>query len=339
MYARIAAVRSYFPAGELSNEDISAQFPEWSVEKIADKTGIFSRHIASEFEFTSELATRAAERLFDETEFSKADIDYVLLCTQSPDYFLPTTACLVHENLGLRSEAGAADINLGCSGYIYALGHAKGLIESGQVNNVLLITADTWSKFINPNDKSVRTIFGDAATATLVTGDSEIESLRGFSYGTDGSGAGGLIVPRGGLRNGIELAPKSAPQNRGLDASAYDLYMDGPEVFNFTLRVVPEIIQRVLNKSNLGTGEIDYFVFHQANRFMLEHLRNKLAIPAEKFPVFIENCGNTISSTIPIVLEAMTKDDALVPGTQLLLAGFGVGLSWGGVAVTWSEAG
>lgn len=335
MFARIAAVRSFFPAGELSNADISAEFPEWSVEKISDKTGIFSRHIAGDAEFTSDIATRAAERLFDETEFSRDEIDYVLLCTQSPDYFLPTTACLVHENLGLRSEAGAADINLGCSGYIYALGQAKGLIESGQVKNVLVITADTWSKFINPDDKSVRTIFGDGATATMVTGDSDIESLRAFSYGTDGSGAGGLIVPRGGLRNGAELAPKAAPQQRGLEPSSYDLYMDGPEIFNFTLRVVPETIQRVLDKSDLNSDEIDYFVFHQANRFMLEHLRNKLGIPAEKFPVVIENCGNTISSTIPIVLESMIKAGELKPGTQLLLAGFGVGLSWGGAAVLW----
>lgn len=336
MFARIAAIRSYFPEGTLSNEEISEKFPDWSVEKIADKTGIYSRHIAAEDEFTSDLAARAAARLFSETRYGPEEIDYVVLCTQSPDFFLPTTACLVHEQLGLRKEAGAVDINLGCSGYIYGLGLAKGLIESGQVRNVLLITADTWSKFINPADKSVRTIFGDGATATLITGDSLTESLTGFCYGSDGSGAGGLMVPRGGLRDGVGFAPKADSTLRGLEKSAYDLYMDGPEIFNFTLRVVPETIAKVLGKSGLAKEDIDFFVFHQANRFMLEHLRNKTGIPESKFPVVIEDCGNTISSTIPIVLESMLNSGSLQKGSQLLTMGFGVGLSWAGAAIHWS---
>ncbi|UOQ57709.1 ketoacyl-ACP synthase III [Leucobacter allii] len=336
MQARIVAIESHLPEAVLTNEDLSAEFPEWSVEKISAKTGIHRRHIAGEDEFSSDLAIAAGRALLERRGIDPETIDYVIVCTQSPDYFLPTTACIVHAGLGLRQNSGAADLNLGCSGYVYALGQAKGLIESGQASRVLVITADTYTKFVNPADKSVRTIFGDGAAATLVAAeDTETEGIGAITYGTDGTGAGHLVVPHGGLRRGTDIAPKSAPAARDLESSGYDLFMDGPEIFNFTLRVVPESVQAILEQAELGLDDIDLFVFHQANAFMLEHLRKKLKVPTEKFFVALAETGNTVSSSIPIALAEAERQGALRPGMRVMLLGFGVGLSWGGLIVTW----
>jgi len=335
MKARIEAVSYYLPAGQLTNSDLSEQFPEWSVDKISAKTGINNRHIAGPDEFSSDLATAAAEKLFAEHAIDRSTIDYIILSTQSPDYHLPSTACIVQNQLELSTNIGATDITLGCSGYIYALGLAKGLIESGQVTNVLVLTADTYSKFLNPADKSVRTIFGDGASATLVSGTSETEALRAITYGTDGSGAKNLIVPNGGLRDGSALSPRSNVADRSIETSGYDLFMDGPEIFNFTIKVVPDSVAEILRKANLEQDDVDLFVFHQANRFMLDHLRKRLGVPEEKFFVSMQDSGNTVSSTIPIALADAVTAGALKPGMTVMLLGFGVGLSWGGLIVEW----
>lgn len=335
MNARIAAVDYYLPEAVLTNEALSAEFPEWSVEKIAAKTGVRTRHISGDNEFSSDLAIAAGRRLFENHRIDPEEIDYLLVCTQSPDYFLPTTACIVQAGLGLRTSVGAADINLGCSGYIYALGQAKGLIASGQASKVLIITADTYTKFVNPADKSVRTIFGDGAAASLITDDGSQDAITAITYGTDGEGAKSLIVPHGGLRGGEALQPKAGVAEREIVSNGYDLYMDGPEIFNFTLRVVPDSVDRILAKAGLHLNDIDLFVFHQANAFMLEHLRKKLGMPAEKFFVSLAESGNTVSSTIPIALTDAERQGVLVRGARVMLLGFGVGLSWGGLIVTW----
>jgi len=335
MGARISAVDYYLPEAVLTNEDLSAEFPEWSVEKISAKTGIDRRHISGPEEFSSDLAIAAARKLFERDGIRPEDIDYVILCTQSPDYFLPSTACIVQDALGIPTSAGATDITLGCSGYIYGLGLAKGLIESGQAATVLLVTADTYTKFINPADKSVRTIFGDGAAATLVTADGDADALTAMTYGTDGSGGKSLIVPNGGLRSGAALQPKADAAVRELVQSGYDLYMDGPDIFNFTLRVVPETVEEILGKAELERDDVDLFVFHQANAFMLEHLRKKLGVPADRFFVSLAESGNTVSSTIPIALADAERSGALKPGMRVMLVGFGVGLSWGGLVATW----
>lgn len=335
MGARIAAVDYFLPDQVLTNEDLSREFPEWSVEKISAKTGIDRRHISAEDEFSSDLAIAAGRALLDGRGIDPQSIDYLIVCTQSPDYYLPSTACIVQDALGLPTSAGATDITLGCSGYIYALGLAKGLIESGQASSILVITADTYTKFINPADKSVRTIFGDGAAATLVTDDGDERSLAAITYGTDGAGAKSLIVPNGGLRRGAGIQPKSDAVVRELQSSGYDLYMDGPDIFNFTLRVVPGTVDEILAKAGAGLEDIDLFVFHQANAFMLEHLRKKLGVPEEKFFVSLAESGNTVSSTIPIALADAERTGALKPGMRVMLLGFGVGLSWGGLVATW----
>lgn len=335
-FAFVEMIASFLPDQTLSNDQIVRQFPEWSVEKISEKTGIESRHIAGPDQFVSDLTVAAARKLFEANPLIAKEIDYLILCTQSPDFYLPTTACLVQDSLGLPTNIGAIDVNQGCSGYVYSLGLAKALIENGQAEKVLVLTGDTYSKLVNPGDKSVRTIFGDAATATLVgRRGGKAASIRGITYGTDGSGAGNLVVPSGGLRRADQVFPKSSASVRGLEPGQYDLFMDGPAIFSFTLKVVPEMAATILDKSGLDFDEIDLFVVHQANAFMLEHLRQKIGIPVEKFPVYLSDTGNTVSSTIPIALERAERDGRLSRGMKVLVMGFGVGLSWAGLVLTW----
>ena len=328
LYATIGAIEYHLPDKAVSNAELAAQYPEWSAEKIGDKTGIQSRHVANPDECSSDLALRAAEKLFESDAVKREEIDFLLLCTQSPDYFLPTTSCVLQHRLGLPTTCGAFDFNLGCSGFVYGLGIAKGLIETGQASKVLLLTAETYTKFIHPLDRSVRTIFGDAAAATLVQGTTAM-SLGPFIHGTDGRGANNLIVPTGGVRNHrTEETAVAVPDGSGNVRSKDNLYMNGTEIFTFTLRAVPSAIQALLDKSGVALEAIDLFVFHQANTFMLEALRKKVSIPEEKFYIHMSDCGNTVSSTIPIALHHARMDGRLKPRMRVLLIGFGVGYSW-----------
>lgn len=330
-HGTLAGVVYVLPRKVVTTNDLAVEFPEWSVEKIDSKTGVQERHTTAEDEFASDLAFAAAGRLFASGVCQSSEIDFVLYCTQSPDYFLPTTACILQDRLGIPTSAGAYDYNLGCSGFIYGLGQAEGLIRSGQANNILLLTAETYTKFIHPRDRSVRTIFGDAASATLIRGiESDTPYLGPFVYGTDGSGAKNLIVPAGGIRQPRnEQTAIEHEDEQGNVRSANNLFMDGSAIFNFTIISIPATVNRLLQKAGLTLDSIDLFVFHQANKFMLEHLRKKLRIPEEKFIVSMSHCGNTVSSTIPIALKDAMDGGRVSPGKLIMLVGFGVGYSWG----------
>jgi 3-oxoacyl-[acyl-carrier-protein] synthase III len=332
MKAKIKAVSYYLPANILGNKELNELFPEWSVDKISSKTGIYQRHIAADDEFSSDMAIKAANKLFAEHDVSPASIDFILLCTQSPDYFLPTTACLVQNQLGIPTTAGALDFNLGCSGYIYGLSLAKGLVMGGIARNILLITAETYSKFIHPRDKSNRTIFGDGASATLICADDGFGTIENFDLGTDGRGGQNLIVRNGGLRFPAAKAQShDVVDSYGNVSNDSNLYMNGPEIFNFTSESVPGLIRNVLSKNKLADSNVDLYILHQANRYMLNHLRKKMNIAEEQFYYFIETCGNTVSATIPIALYE-AKKGGRVKG-NVVLAGFGVGYSWGGCVI------
>ena len=328
--AAIKAISSYLPVEELTNEQLAWEFADWDADKIFDKTGIAVRRIAAVDECASDLGIAAVDGLFESSVCTPDEIDFLLFCTQSPDYFLPATACTMQSRLGLRTDCGAIDFNQGCSGFVYGLALAKSLIETGTAANVLLVTAETYSKFINPKDRSVRTIFGDGSAATLVSGvDAETELIGPFIFGTDGRGMKELIVPAGGLRR--PLTPETALEKEaesGNWRSEQNLYMNGPEIFNFTLRTVPKAVDQLIQKCGFGLDDVDYFIFHQANRFMMERLRTKLNIPAEKFCLYLETCGNTVSSTIPIALENAKNQSEIKTGNKIMLVGFGVGYSW-----------
>lgn len=335
MKAVIQAIEYYLPEALLSSEQLSREFPDWPVKKIEDKTGISMRHISGERECSSDLGVAAARKLFASGVVKPEEIDYLLFCTQSPDYFLPTTACIVQDSLGIPLHAGALDFNLGCSGFIYGLGLAKGLVETEQATTLLLITAETYSKFINPRDKSVRTLFGDAAAATLIRAEEgNDEAIGPFVFGTDGRGARNLIVPSGGMRCRTG-AGEAEQDNDGNWRSTADLYMNGAELFDFAMHAVPDSINRLLGKTGEAICDYDLFVFHQANRYMLDHLRKVLHIPQERFCIAMAECGNTVSSTIPIALKHAIQDSRLRAGCRVMLVGFGVGYSWGAVSVNW----
>ena len=327
--AAVTAIASYLPESRLSNTMLAEELGAWTADDIFQKTGIAERRIAGADECASDLGVAAARKLFDGGACKADEIDYLLFCTQSPDYFLPTTACLVQERLGLRTDIGAIDFNQGCSGYVYGLSLAKSLVETGLARNVLLITAETYSKYINPRDRTVRTLFGDAAAATLIRGVEADEELIGpFVFGTDGRGANNLIVATGAARRPRTAESAVEQEEKGSWRCADNLYMNGPEIFNFTLKAVPDAVQKLLARSGRDLGSVDYFVFHQANRFMLDKLRAKLGIDLSRFSLALESCGNTVSSTIPIAIEQAQASGAVQPGTNLLVVGFGVGYSW-----------
>lgn len=334
MEAMLTAIEYYLPDDVLTNEDLASRFSDWSSRKIEKKVGIRQRHIARADQTSLDLGVQAATLLFERHNIRPSEINFLLFCTQSPDYFLPTTACLAQERLSLPTDCGALDFNLGCSGFVYGLSMAKALVESGQVRNVLLITAETYSKFISPDDRSNLTIFGDGASASLVVGTEESHThsqpgIGPFIMGTDGRGAENLIVRAGGMRHPINIMDSQ------ISNETPDLYMNGPEIFNFTIQSVPTAVADLLEKSGKAFEEIDLFVFHQANKYMLEYLRDKIGISKDKFVLSMLETGNTVSSTIPIALRNAANQGQLQPGMTVMLVGFGVGYSWAACLVQW----
>jgi 3-oxoacyl-[acyl-carrier-protein] synthase-3 len=325
--AFIKAISYCLPEKILTNEQLVKEFPEWTVEKVAEKIGIKKRHITSKNETALDMAEKAAMLFFEEYETDKSAIDFILFCTQSPDYFLPASACILQDRLGLPTHCGALDFNLGCSGFVYGLSLSKGLIAGNIAKNILLITSETYSKHLHPKDKGNRTIFGDAAAVTLISTEGMAEILN-FSLGTDGEGYKNLIVKTGGLRNPDKTGNIRFDEANNPLSDDF-LYMNGSEIFNFTLEAVPLLVNDVLQKNNTTKENINLFVFHQANKHILQFLRKKIKIEESKFYYCMENFGNTVSSTLPIALKEAQKED-LLKGT-VLLAGFGVGYSWGGV--------
>ena len=330
--AAVRAISVYLPEKVLDNAELVRQFGTWTESKIFGKTGIKERHVVED-EKVSDLAVAVGERFFEEHNVDRASIDFLLICTECPDYFLPATACIVQNRLGLRKDIGALDYNLGCSGFIYGLALAKGLILGGVAKKVLLITAETVTRTIHPQDKSTRTLFGDAAAATLVEASGE-RGIGEFVLGTDGGGADRLIIPAGAW------ARPSSPETRvettnkwGNVRTPENLYMDGPEILKFSMEVAPPCMNDTLERNGVSLDGLRLVILHQASHMLLEKLRETLGIPEEKFVINIEQYGNTVSSTIPIALYDMMRAGRLSKGDSVLVMGFGVGLSWGGTVL------
>lgn len=326
MPAAIVDLDFALPERSLDNCALTGVSTKWTDQQIIEKTGVSQRHVAGPDEFASDFAVQAAQKLLQRRGLAPSEVDYIIYCTQSPDYLLPTTACLIQERLGLPRGSGAVDINLGCSGFVYGLGLAKGLIETGQSSRLLLLCADTYTKYLRPNDLAVRTIFGDGGSACLIENCPGSESIGPFRYGTDGAGKEKLIARPGGWRGTAE--------HQGAAANPI-LTMNGPEIFTFASRTVTASVEDLLNTAQLTRDDIDYWVFHQASQVVLEHLRKKLDLPTERFANYLLNYGNTVSSTIPISIKCAVDDGRIKPGMRLALVGFGVGYSWGSCLVRW----
>ena len=331
MGAFIKDIEYYLPDKVVTNEDLEKEFPDWSATKIEEKIGIKQRHVTIEGQTALDLAFEASSKVLK--KFDKNSIDFVLLCTQSPDYYLPSSACILQDRLGLKTSAGAFDYNLGCSGYIYGLAMAKSFINTGIATNVLLVMAETYSKHIHHKDVGNRTIFGDGAAATIIS-KSTSENIFEFDLGTDGKGMGDLIIRNGGLKNRFNPDEQDYNDENGILRNNNKLFMNGPDIFNFTISNVPVLITNVLKKNSLAFEEVDYFVFHQANKYMLDYLKKKIKIPDNKFYQDMSNTGNTVSATIPIALKDCLNKKLIKTNDKIILAGFGVGLSWGGCLIT-----
>ncbi|MBQ3336138.1 MAG: ketoacyl-ACP synthase III [Selenomonadaceae bacterium] len=323
MFARIRAISTYLPATiEYNSELVDARF----IKKI----GVKCRHICAKDEAAGDLAFNAAEKLFAEHELDRHEIDFILLCTQHPDHLGPHTAAHLQHRLGLKKSVGSMDIALGCSGYIYGLAVAKGLIETGLAKKILFITSSVYTKYINRADKSTRPLFGDGATATWLDGGAQ-ESLRAFVFGSDGSRFDKLIIPVGGSRH----MPRDNPEifstdENGNYRSNWEIFMDGMAITYFTLREVPPLVEKVLDAAKLTRADLDYCIFHQANKFMMTYLRDKAGLLDVPFHNDISETGNLVSGSVPLAIEQVVKNFGAENLKRVMLAGFGVGLSWAG---------
>ncbi|MFC5047001.1 3-oxoacyl-ACP synthase III family protein [Aquimarina hainanensis] len=323
--SKISQLAYYLPTATLSNEELQKEFPELDIDKTESKLGIKKRHISAQNETALDLAVKASENVL--SNFDKEAIDFVILCTQSPDYFLPTSACILQDRLQLKKDIGALDYNLGCSGFVYGLAMAKGLIKGNIASNVLLVTAETYSKYLHKRDRGNRSIFGDGATATIIS-SSDKEQIMDFVLGTDGGGKDKLIVHNGAMRNCTEFAAEEVIDKSGNITSRNHLMMNGPDIFNFTIKNIPQAVSQCLSKNNITLEDIDFVIFHQANKYILEYLRKKTKIPESKFYINLENTGNTVSCTIPIAIQDCLNSKKIKAGDKVMLVGFGVGLSW-----------
>ena len=324
MKVKIESNAYYLPEKKESNKDLLLDNPDWDMSKIEEKTGISTRSISSSHETAVDLAFEAGAKLLKDIS-SKEDIDLLVLVTQSPDYLLPTSACILQDKLGLSKECMAFDINLGCSGFVYAVSVVSSLIESGVAKKGMLICSDTYTKYIDKNDRTCRPIFSDAASATLLV-ESDKDDIGPFVLGTDGSGYDKLIVKEGGAREPI----KNTNPYGTLD-------MSGADVFLFTLNTVPTCINELLVKSNVRSEYIDLFVFHQASKLVIDNIIRASSLDKEKVFVNLGDVGNTVSASIPIALKGADDQGKLKDGDTVALVGFGVGLSWGATLITWRK--
>jgi 3-oxoacyl-[acyl-carrier-protein] synthase-3 len=321
MSLKIEHISTYFPAFTLDNKQLSSEF-NTSAEEIFKKTGINKRYVSAPGEIASDLAFKAAENLFSETGIDKNNIDFLIFCSEGFDYIAPASSCILQHRLGLPTKTGCIDLPYGCSGYVYGLMLASGLLESGAAKTILFLTADIPTKVLQANDLELRSVFSDIGTASLLRLGKTKKPTQ-FQYGTDGNGAMDLYVERSGFRNPITqdfITVTQLPVGKML--------MNGTNVFLFAIKRVPSLIKDILEKNKTDIDSIDLFIFHQANAYMLEILRKKIKIPKEKFYVNIDAYGNSVSSSIPVALQEAEQKGILKKGMKILLAGFGIGNSW-----------
>lgn len=336
MKAYIKAISYYLPENKLTNEELSQLFPEWTAEEIYKRTGVIERGISPLTELSSDKAVKAAEKFFQEHRIDKSEIDFLIFCTQTPDYITPSSSCVIQERLGLSKNTGALDVNLGCTGFTYILSLAKGLIETGMAKNVLLLNSETLTRLLHPKDKGSRILFGDAGTATLVS-EREEEGVSDFIFGTDGAGKDLMIIRAGAFRQPYKKDGTCFPDysdEYGNITSDDHYYMKGTSVLSFSIEAAQRMTNDLLKKTALTPDKIDYYIFHQANGFLLKVIQRKLKIPDEKFCIDLAHYGNTVSCTIPIALCDAIKSGKLKKGDKVLLGAFGVGLSWAATVMT-----
>ncbi|THF70275.1 ketoacyl-ACP synthase III [Deinococcus sp. Arct2-2] len=329
---RLEAVAVHLPQHIETNADLHAQFPDWNVLEAAKHTGVERRHISAPSETALDLAEAACRKLFADQPELPPRLDTIIFCTQTPDHRLPANACLLHGRLELPLYVAAFDVNLACSGFTYSLILASSLIASGAAHDVLIVTADTYTKLISPQDRSTRLLFGDGAAATWVTAGDDTSYILGSAWGTDGSLQDAFCVPGGAAR--LPTPPEPLPEvTDGPNTRTRDqIHMNGKTMLGFTYRMVPPHLQGLMAAHNVSTDDVRLFLFHQASHLVLDGLRSRLNLPLERMPRTLATTGNTVSASIPILLHSMLHGPHdLRRGDLLVLSGFGAGLSWASV--------
>jgi 3-oxoacyl-[acyl-carrier-protein] synthase III len=334
--ASIAGIDYVLPARRINNDELARRHPQWQMPQVAIQTGVQSRGWSEAGETALDLAELACRKLAGRSGVDLAKTDALLFCTQSPDYVMPPNACLLQHRLGMPRTIAALDYTLACSGFIYGLYLAKGLVESGLAEHVLLVTAETYSKWIHPDDRGPMTLFGDGAAATLVAAGEG--GIGRFALATDGEGASAFVVPAGGARlpRSLETALPTTDHNGNI-RTAENLYMDGQAVLDFVKKEIPALVRRLLDQDGLTLDDLDMVIFHQASQVTLDFLFRALRVPPTKQFTNIAIVGNTVSASIPIALRDAELQGRLKPGMRVLVVGFGVGLSWGGCIVRWPD--
>jgi 3-oxoacyl-[acyl-carrier-protein] synthase III len=324
----IKAIEYYLPETIVTNDDLMKEYPDWDLEKVAKKSGILQRHIVSEGETAHDLVVKACEKIF--LSNNKAGVDGIIYCTQSPDYIMPPNAFLLHQHLSLRNDIFAFDFNHACTGYIYALGMAHAFFAAGMAKEILIVNADTYSKYINKQDRSTRVLFGDGAAVTLVRESKKAKGLIDISFGSSGEGYDKFWIPAGGLRTPkTDFTSAEISDSRGNVRSKNDIAMDGFGVWAFINSVAPKQIKSMLKKNGKNIHDVDQFIFHQASLMTLESVIKALGIRKEKVFINISQIGNTVSSSIPIAIKDAMDEGRIGKGSCVILSGFGVGLSYG----------
>jgi len=318
--AVITEIEYFLPPTIEGYEDLKKDNPDWNTHEIEKKTGILKRYIAKEMNVI-EMAEQAVQKLIEKVD-SPTDVDFLILVTQSAPLALPSSSCILHQRLGLKKECFVYDVNLGCSGFVYALFQGSCFIQSGYASKGIIICSEKYSRYIGKNNRTCRPIFSDAASATLIEKKQSKFGIGPFQLGTDGNGYGDLIVK---------------PNDGSTNTTFGELYMNGSKVFMFTMNMVPKCINELLTKIGLKIDNIDYFVFHQASKLVIDNLVRHLGIPFEKAIINYPMIGNTVSASIPIALKQADSENKFKLGDKIILVGFGVGYSWGACYLEWSE--
>ena len=326
--ARIAGVVSCVPSQQLTNEHFAQTFGQSKVDDVIKMIGVQTRRWADQETSTRDLCRHAGERLLTQLDWDPTTVDALIFVSQTPDFRLPASACALQADLGISTSCIAFDINLGCSGYPYALWLGMTMVQTGAARRVLLAVGDTISKIVDPNDRATALLFGDAGTMTAIEAGDDSDSAH-FVLGSDGRGATNLIVPQGGFK---DYSLTNDARLVGKDPAC--LYMDGGEIFNFTLRSIPPLVARTTEFAGASLDEHDFFLFHQANMFMLKHLAKKSKLAPEKTPMNIDQYGNTSCASIPLLMTTSIAAHLREGRCRLGMFGFGVGYSWASASLS-----
>lgn len=323
---KIKGIACALPHYRVDNLEYADRFGVENVNKIIAMTGVRIRHVAGVEQCASDLCVAAAEQLLVELKWERSSIDAIILVTQSPDYRIPATACILQDRLRLSEECPAFDVNLGCSGYVYGIWLAGSLISSGNFGRILLLVGDISNNNISPDDRSVAMLFGDGGSATMME-HAEGKNIY-YCLRTRGKGFKNLIIPAGCGRNRHNYREERYLNDDGIMRSDLDLYMNGTELFNFTISDVPKTINEFMNYFHLQDDKIDYYFLHQANLFMIKHIAKKIGVDIKKVPISLDQFGNTSAESIPVTIVNELAGKKINRPLKVILSGFGVGLSW-----------